>query len=196
MLEPSCKEEIARRVWILQIIVGSVLGGSVLFLVIATVVVREAANGGAPADLARIYTYLTVGFAVIALAGSLIIPPVVVARARRRIVAGTWRLPQSRGQDPSSRALQETLAAFVERTGDAGRLFYVLLMSTSVGVAILEGGVVHALVMYVLARSPVALIIAIALIIGQAAQFPTRWKVFRWIDDQLRLVEQERQFGR
>ena len=196
MSEPSWQEDIGRRVRILQIIAGSVLGGSVAFLVIATVIVRIAAIGGVPADLARIYTYIAVGFAVIVVAASLIVPPVMVARARRRIVAGTWHAPQSHGRGSASRASQEKLAAFFERTGDAGKLFYVLLTRTSVAAAILHGGVIHALVMYLLARSPVALIIAIALIIGQTAQFPTRSKVFQWIDDQLRLVEQERQFGR
>ena len=195
MLRPSWQQEITRRVRVLQIITASALGGSVAFLVIATVIVREAAIGGAPADLARIYPYIAVGFAMIAVAASLIAPPVMVARARRRIVAGTWHPPQSSGQDSASRASQEKLAAFFERTGDAGKLFYLLQMSTSVAATILHGGVIHALVMYLLAPSRVALIVALALIIGAAAQFPTRSKVFRWIDDQLRLVEQERQFG-
>ncbi len=196
MLEPSCKEEIARRVRILQLIAGSVLGGSVVFLVVATVIVPEPAHGAVPADVARIYTYIAVGLAVIAVAGSLIIPPVMVARARRRIVAGTWRLPQSCGQDSASRASKEELAEFVERTGDAGRLFYVFQMSTASAAAILHGGVINALVIYLLAPSRVALVVAVALIIGGAAQFPTRSRLLRWIDDQLRLVEQERQFGR
>jgi hypothetical protein len=53
-----------------------------------------------------------------------------------------------------------------------------------------------AAIWYAVARSPIVLIVAIALIVCVAAHFPTRSKVFAWIEDQLLLIEQERQSGR
>ena len=195
MLDPLCKDEIARRVLPFQIIVGCLFAGCAVFFVIATVGFRERVSG-LPAGQPPIMTYLAIGFAVIAAAARLIIPNIIVSQARRRIIDGTWHLPQSCGQSATGRASQEDPAGFFERTGDAGKLLFVLFTRTIVAGAILEGAAIAALTMYLIERSPVSLIVAIILMIAVAAHFPTRSRVFSWIEEQMDLVRQERQFGR
>ena len=90
-------------------------------------------------------TYAAIGFAVIALIARLIVPGVIASTTRRKIIAGTWRLP--------AHAPART-AAFVERTGDAGRLAIAFLTGTIAAAALLEGIAFFALVAYLLERSP------------------------------------------
>ena len=99
-------------------------------------------------------------------------------------------------QSRYSQTMQEQSARFLERTGDAGQLFVVFQTRTIVAGALLEGTAFFALITYMIERSPLALTLAVLLILGVAVHFPTRSGVIRWIEDQLRLVERERQFGR
>jgi hypothetical protein len=138
---------------------------------------------------------MAVGLAVAGVAARLILPRLIVSRGRQRIIDGSWRPPQPQGEGPAERARQEDLAQFIERTGDAGKLFYVLRMRTYVAGAVLAIPAYAAVLWYTMARSPVTLIVAIALMIGVAGLFPTRSKVFHWIEEQLRLVEQQRKLG-
>jgi hypothetical protein len=41
----------------------------------------------------------------------------------------------------------------------------------------------------------VGLVVAVAMILGLVFHIPTRSGVVHWIEDQLQLIEQERQFG-
>ena len=83
-----------------------------------------------------------------------------------------------------------------EEAGDAGKLYMLLQSRTIVAAALLESpgffwGIIH-----LLTHSPLSLIAAILLILGVAAHFPTRSRVIHWIENQLRLVDEERRFGR
>ena len=195
MLEPACREEIARRVRTSQIIVGALVAGPLVFLVIVFVVIQQG-FAGVP-ETAPILTYIALAFAFSAVLARLIVPNLIVAQSRRNIIQGTWQMPVSaHSQSGYSQTVQEDFARFIEQTGDAGRLLFVFQTRTIVAGAVLEGAAFFALITYMIERSPLALIVAVLLILGVALHFPTRSGVIRWIEDQLRLVERERQFGR
>ena len=195
MLEPACREEIARRVRTSQIIVGAMVAGLLVFLVVVLVVIQQG-FAGVP-ERAPILTYLAIAYVLSAVLARLIVPNLIVGRARRNIIQGTWQVPLPDPQQSRySKTMQAQSARFIEQTGDAGQLSVVFQTRTIVAGALLEGAAFFALISYMLGRSPLALILAVFLILGVAAHFPTRSGVIHWIDEQLRLVERERQFGR
>jgi len=179
MLDPRSKDPIARQVRHPQIIVGGLVAGPLVFLAIVVVLVQQGFP--AVAGIAPILTYVAVAHVVMAVLARVIVPNLIVARARRRIIQGTFA---------------QLFARLFEQTGDAGRLFFVFCVRTIVGAAILESAAFMALITYLIEGAPVALILAVAMIIAVAAHFPTRAGVLHWIEDQLRLIEQEQQFGR
>ncbi len=192
MLESLCRHEIGRRVSILQQFVVMNVVGFAAFLGIMTFAF------GAPAEgmVGRLLTYTAVGLAMVGVAARLILPRRIVARGRQSIVDGTRRPPHLEGEGDAKEAQPPDRAQSPELAGDAERLFSVLQKKTYAAVAVLSIPAHVAAMWYGMARSPIVLIVAIALIVCVAAHFPTRGKVFHWIEDQLRLVEQERVSGR
>jgi hypothetical protein len=65
-----------------------------------------------------------------------------------------------------------------------------------VGAAIIEGATFLMLIAYMTERFTPVLAIAVVLIVAIAAHMPTRSGVVHWIEDQLRLVDEERSMGR
>jgi hypothetical protein len=118
----------------------------------------------------------------------MIVPGMMITSGRRKIVRGTWRLPPHP-------AFRPTTAEFLERTGDAGKLAVIFNTSTIVSGALLEAPALFALVVYLAEHSLLSLMLAGLLIVGLATHIPTRSRLIRWIEDQLALLEQERQLG-
>ena len=165
-----------------QIIVGALIAGCTTFLVIALVVAgRVGAAGGQP-----LVTYAGIVFAGLALIVRVVVPGMINARGRRSIARGTWRLPGNQ----SAR-----YGKFIERTGDAGKLAILSQTGTIVAAAILEGATFFLMVAHMIDRSLSSLIVAVALIVGLLMHIPTRSRLIYWIEDQLNLLEQERQIG-
>lgn len=184
MSDSKWQDELGPIVRSLQIIVGSLIASCVVFLVIVLVTTGgKVAAGGQP-----LLRYMAVVFAVTALIARLVVPGILIASTRRKIIRGTWRQPQFPAFNP-------TLAAFLERTGDAGKLAMVFQTSSIVGAALLEGPAFFALIVYLVEQSPLSLILAGVLILGLATHLPTRSRVIHWIEDQLVLLQQERQLG-
>ncbi len=191
MSETKWQDEIGSWVRIAQIIVAALTTGTVLFLVVAIVLVAQGAfvpEGEASGGELRMIMECTLGlFLVGVLIARMIAPGQIVARARRRIAAGQWV--------PGESAQAAKMASFIERTGDAGRLMGVFLTKTIVAAALFEGVAFFALIVFMLTQSIIALSIALALIVGLVLHFPTRSGVVHWIEDQLVIVEQERSLG-
>ena len=122
MLEPSCQEEIGRRVRVLQCFVVGLVVSFPVFLGIMTLASGEPAGG--PSGV--ILTWMAVGLGMAGVAARLILPGVIVSRGRQRIIDGSRRPPQPRGESPAEQAIQEGRAQVLERTGDAGKHFDVL----------------------------------------------------------------------
>jgi hypothetical protein len=183
-LDDSWHEPIARRVLTAQIIVGSLVSGCVIFAVIA-LMTRWEPQPGAVAD---VLIYMSIFFAFGALFGKGVVQAMVAARGRQSVVEGTFDVS-------SYDRAQADLAPFLEATGDAGRLWLVYLSRTIVGGAIAEGAAFFCLLAFLLTGSWLSLGLAAVLVLSVAMMIPTRASVIRWIENQLRLVEQQRQFS-
>lgn len=158
----------------LQIVVGAMIGGCLFFLAIALVLRVQGAFGAAAKQ--PIVTYVAVGFAVLALAARVIVPAAVVRSGRGRLAAR-----QAGSSDPA------------ETTRELWRL---LTTRTIVAAALLEGATFFSLVAYMLEGSPLALVIAVLLIVGLGMHMPTRSTAAGWIERQTAALKQEQQWGR
>jgi hypothetical protein len=168
--------QLAGQVRVLQIIVASVVLGPVAFL---GYVLFLAPPGEQDAGL--FMTYLACGATAAAVAARLIVPPLVVRSQRRQIAAGVWSPP---GQNGNALRAPAT---------DAGKLGAVYTARTMIAVAILEGAAFFLVVAYQLERNPLALAVAIPLIIVIAAHFPSQARVAEWVERQLRRLDEDRQ---
>jgi len=180
------QEEIGERVWLVQVVVGGLLAGCLVFLGAATLLV-EFGMTPAKAGESMVLTWLAVVVAFGAVGARLLVPSFIIASNRQAILQGTGSLMQASSRDASVNQL-------LQRTGDAGRLWLGFLAKTILSSAIVEGATFFCLVAYWVDQSPLSLGLAIAFLIGLACQFPTRAGVIRWVQEQLDLLAQLRQF--
>jgi hypothetical protein len=165
-----------------QIIIGALTVGLLAFLVIVLVNPKPPANvrqGPPKMGVASVplFTGIAFVFAAGALTASVVVPKSVVATQRRLIAKGT-------GDGVSSTS-----------AGDTGKLAQVFSTQLIIGAALNEGAAFFALMAYMFEHNPASLYLAIVLIAGVALRFPTRDRVGQWMDTQLSLLAQERQFG-
>ncbi len=185
MIDPQWREELGPVLRTLQIIVGALTAGSVVFLIIAMIL---AGGIAAAADNPPILTYTALGFAATILLVRAIVPNVIVATGRSQIAQGTWK-------SPGGHQANGAFSAMLERMGDAGRLVIINQVRTIIAAALLEGATFLLLVAYLVEHSWISLSVAIMFILALAMHFPTRQRLVEWIENQLALLEQERQFG-
>jgi hypothetical protein len=171
-----------------QIIVGALIAGVSIFLVIATVVnlglepgVGPAAPvgvgaGAEPAHSVPFLTYMALVFGAACLPMSLIVPR-LVAKQQRLAMAGGKSLA---GQSPASTTAQRPDAVPTAPIG----LPSAYLNQLIVGAAMHEGVAFFAGVAYLVEKNPIALAVALVLIAGLIARFPTASRVERWIEQQ------------
>ena len=165
----------------MQIIVGAMVAGCVMFLVIVLVI-----PGGAGIALdTPLLTYIALAFAAAAVVARLVVPGIVVAQARRKILSGDWKV--------AARAPTAGSTASTGQDDDASKLAQVFMVRTIVAAAILEGAIFLSLIVCLLQRSTLTLGLAVVLLAALAAHFPTRAGVDRWLADQMRLLDEERQ---
>jgi hypothetical protein len=182
----SWREEVERRVVTPQIIVAALLVASIGFLAVAVVVVHLGIVEP-DMELAWVMNLVLVLFLIGDMIARLIVPGALVAQGRRMIAAGQWSLPEGAGDGDAT--------AFIEETGDAGRLLGLYQTRTIIASALLEGVAFFGIIVYLIAQSMIGLVVAVAMILGLAFHVPTRSGVVHWIEDQLELIEKERQFG-
>ena len=171
-----------------QIIVGALIAGVLIFLVIATVVdlalkpdagppARVGADAGAhPAQSVPILTYSAIVVGAACLPMSLIVPR-LVAKQQRLAMVGGKSLP---GQSPASTPALRPEAVPTAPIG----LPLAYLNQLIVGAAMNEGAAFFAGVAYLVEKNPIALAVALVLIAGLIARFPTASRVERWIEQQ------------
>jgi len=159
----------------LQMIVGSLVAGCTIFLVIALFVSagREGAEGS------PLVSYIATASGVMALLARALIPPKIIGAGRQKILRQEGR-DAGRG-DP------------LDGPSIVGRLLQLFATSTIIPCAVIEGAILFLLVAYVVEGWPPALMAAVALIAVLALHMPTRSRAIHWIEDQLVLLEQERQ---
>jgi hypothetical protein len=175
MFDEKAKQQIAGVVRTSQIIVAALAMGVVTF----AVVVVFGISGGA-AVKGNLLTLLAVVFAGAAVVLGLVIPQLITAANRRRILAGTWPSSPNQGPVPDS---------------DAGKLALTYVTKMIVGAALFEGGCFFALTAYMIEGQPLSLGAAAALLLCLLAHFPTLARVEAWIEEQLRRLEDERRYS-
>ncbi len=155
----------------LQFVVGALSTGCVVFLAVAFLLGRQI--GPVVGDRAfPIPTLVALIAATFVLVQRAIIPSLIVQRVRRALVQGD---------------------SAVENR-NAMRLAGALVSKTIVGAAMLEAAVFFLLVAHLLDQSPWSLGAAAVLIVGLILHLPTTSGMTHWIEDELRRVNQERQF--
>lgn len=176
MAELNWRENPAAVVRVLQIIVAAMVAGLMLFLAIAVFMPTNQPEGE------PILTYIAAGFAALAVLARLAVPRAVVAQGRRKVVQ---QLATESSSDSAS------------TSGDIENKIAALLMTkTIIGAAILEGATLFLLIAHLVEKSPITLGLAVALIVSMALQLPTQSSAADWIDNQRRLIEEERAFVR
>jgi hypothetical protein len=176
-----------------QIIVGALIAGVLFFLGIAASIdmgirhpIQPGAGAGSFLDAfvsGPFITYTAIAFAAVLLPLSLVVPGIIAAQNRRAIATGKWAVPPLRGIEP------EALAT------DTGRLVMVYQQQLIIGAAMNEGLAFFAACAYLIEKSPIALGLAILLVVGLILRFPTRRRVELWIDQQREKLILERQVG-
>ena len=96
------------------------------------------------------------------------------------------------GQSPASTPAQRPEAVGTAPSGLCG----VYLNQLIIGAAINEGAAFFAGVAYLLERNPIALAVALVLIAGVIARFPTANRVERWIEQQQEKLREDLLQGR
>jgi hypothetical protein len=175
-----------------QIIVGALISGVLVFLVVAVVVGPLAGVGadagaqpaGKLAQSVPILTYIALAVGAVCLSMSLIVPS-LLAKQQRLAMAGGKSLP---GQSPASTPAQRPEAVGTAPTG----LSSVYLNQLIIGAAMNEGAAFFAGVAYLVEKNPIALAVALVLIAGLIARFPTASRVERWIEQQQEKLREDR----
>jgi hypothetical protein len=170
-----------------QIIVGALMAGILFFLAIALVV--RPPTKLLPLSAPGVITMIAIGFAGLLVILRPLVLRILVARARRQILAGTFRAP---GVQPGGTAGTNTGFNAGLPPGDAGSLMAVFQGKIIVGAAMLEGGAFFAAIAYLVEGGPIALALAVVLWLGIAAHFPNLPRVIGWIERQLEWLDQER----
>jgi len=187
MNDAPWEEKVAKHVRVLQIIVGALVAGCVFFLVIV-LVTGGTAPGNVGNECPLIISYVALALLVAAIAARGIVPVVVVRVGRRNIAQGTFSSTQASARDESQQSPSP------ER--DAAMLLTLFQAKTIVGAALIEGVTFFMLIAYMIERYAPVLAAAVVLILVIAAHTPTRSGVIHWVEDQLRLVDEERSLGR
>ncbi len=154
----------------LQIIIGALCSGIVLFLAMVFSLARnEPVPGG-------MLSMVGVGIAVAAVASAFVLPGIVVAQHRRRIV-------EKEKADGGDRSLERRLL-------DA---YQVKLIMAG---ALLEGAALLNVVVFLLEGQWYNVAIGLLLATGIALLFPTRSRLDHWIEEQKRWMDNERAMQR
>jgi hypothetical protein len=190
MRTPASEELFIRQVRTQQIVVAALIGGAVFALGVVLILRLGGLANLPPAGQNRIVSYVIMGFAIVLLVVRLLVPDEIIKFQRDRIARGTWRFPGRSESSPPSR-----LETMLEEAGDFGKLGFVHGTRLILQIALLEAAAFALLVAYYLDGMPVVAVLTGLFILLMIAQFPTRARVEHWIENQLLLIEQDRQRG-
>jgi len=183
----SQRADLSGNVRTIQIITAGLTAGAAFFLVFVLVIgaVGDAAKpAGTP-----IITYIAIGFSVVQLGLRQFVPDSVAAASRRRLV------DERRQSGRPARYANAANAEIVDRATDAISLCQAFKVKTIISAALIEGVTFFTIIAYMIEHWWPGLALAIALICGLALHIPTPSRVEHWVEDQLRLAEQEVQLG-
>jgi hypothetical protein len=175
------RDQLAQPVRALQLITIALLGGVVMFAAIVRLIPAEKI-APRPGDATPIITYVAMGFGVSAFVIGHLLTTVMVTAVRRRMAAGDaeWKRRDSKASIAKER----------ERV-DVGNLIKVYSAKTIVGAAVFEGASLFLLVAYMIERKAMGLIVVVPLFVALIMMIPSRDRIERWIDRQLRQLAED-----
>jgi len=179
------------RIRVVQIIVGALIAGVVVFA--GFVIFSKPANQGpgpaaaAPAAPAAAAPTPVLSLAAIAVfAAALLIWSIVPSRLAdvqvAKIAAGTWTPPTSESGPP--RAMS-----------DSEKLLAVFTTKATIAAALLEGPAFLGSAAYMIETHAFALGVVACAVALMVITFPTRGRVYGWLEKQQAFIDETRQFG-
>ena len=180
MLSDPQREYIRKVARTLQIIVGALAGGVLMFLAVVIYLVSQNPPVAAPES--PIITYAAYGLAVLAGIASLVVPNLISNQARQSLITG----------GPSNWGLVKNLPNAAE-LGDVAPLAAILQTQTITGAALLQGAAFMACVAYMVEHQRLVLIVAGVLLLMIARKFPTVSSLESSIESDSTTVQQMRQ---
>ncbi len=200
MTDPDALRPLVRTC---QIIIGALITGVFFFLLITLFITHVImppaapvggmavgagaipipAPGGGSLPLPLI-TLIAVAFGIMNLAMSFVVPKLVVDQGRRKTaLEGPDAVAKSDPTGPKQ----------LYPAGYTGKLAVLFQTQLIIGAALLEAAAFFAVIAYLLERSPIALLTALVLLGVMFTRFPTGDRVNNWLDQQLSLLQEERQ---
>jgi len=169
-----------------QIIKAALVMGVMTFgAIVVFLSLNPQAPAGDPAATPAplVICYIGAGGAALMIVARVVVPNLIAASHRRQIAAGTWTTPSRHGNT-------NILPADATH---ADRLYPVYMIRMIVGDALLEGAAFFNLVAFMVEGQVWNAAIAGVLAFLIAVTFPTRSSVDGWVEQQLALLEMERQ---
>lgn len=176
-MSPYSSEDFARRVIrTLQIIVFALAAGPICFVMVAI-----SNRFQKPPEPEAMMAYLGVVFAVALMVARFIVGPIVVARSRKQIAAGSYVLnpPGGGSQVPANLV-------------DGDRFLIVFQQKTIIESALLEGAMFMNIFAYMTVGHWWSLAVGAVLLAFNLVPFPTYERVESWVKYQLELLELEK----
>jgi hypothetical protein len=179
MFKSDWREELPAKVRVLQIIIVALFFGCCSFLIISII---AGNNNNAIAQPMLIY--IALAFIATMVVPWIVLPGIIVAQGRKKIRSEGWAAGPSAAADVGE-----------IQNRKAGALFMLYQTKTIIRGAMLEGPAMFLIVINIIQRSPIALIIAGLLMVLLLGLMPTAGRVTIWIEDQLKLLDEERRIN-
>lgn len=184
MADTDWREQLPAKVRTLQIVIGALSFGCLPLLVIAIFVSQNANNAVDQPML----TYIALAMAGMILGVWTFLPGVIVSQGRKEI--------QRKLLSPTEKASDKSADDKVEKEkSKAQGLFGLFQTKTIIAGALLEGAVFLLLIAYLVEHNIFSILAAVAMLLLLTAHIPTIGRVTNWIENQMRLVDEERAFG-
>ena len=180
MLSNPQREYVARVAHTLQVIVGAMAVGVLMFVGVVFFLSSQNAQAAAASD--PIITYVAIGMAVFVAIAWMIVPGTVVGRMRQSVIE----------RDVANWGLVRNIPN-VEELGDVAPLAAIYQTRTIIGAALFEGAAFLATVAYMIEHQRLALFVAGVLFLMILGQIPTVSRLEDWVERELAGIQQMRQ---
>jgi len=180
MLTDPQREFVRRVAQTLQIIVGAMAAGVIMFLGVTIFLASQKVEVPPPA--VPVVTYAAIGMTIVSVVAWLFVPGIASGNMRKALVEG-------RAKDWG---LVKNLPNAAE-VGDIAPLAAVYQTRTIISVAVLEGAAFLAIMAYMLEHQVISLCLAVALLLLILSQIPSKSKVESWLESERIAIDQLRQ---
>ena len=172
---------------VMQIIIGALFLGASFF--VGIVLFLRLGQPGPAGNAQQFLTPIALGFALLAIVGSAIVPNLIVRQMRHSIVRGTFRMPSGEGTPEKQRQILDSL-------GPAAPLCVVCQTKLIIGAAMLEGAAFFNAIAYLIEGNALALAAIAVLLVLLLSKFPTSARIAAWMVPQMRLIDEEKSLSR